>query len=172
MARNFLKRFMPNPEAIKSHKSLRFLSGWLNDPNLFHLNRRSASLAFFVGLFVAFIPLPSQMIIAAAMAILLRCNLPISVVLVWITNPLTMPAMFYAAYKVGTLVLGLHPGHFNFELSINWLMHELEQIWQPLLLGSLICGLISGILGYITVRLTWRFHVISRWQKRKKNNKR
>ncbi len=166
MARHIFKRFMPSPETIQSNKSLRFLGTWLHDPNLFHLNRRSASLAFFVGLFVAFIPLPSQMIIASTLSIVLRCNLPISVALVWITNPITMPAIFYATYKLGTLILGIPASTIHFEPSMDWLMLELAKIWKPLILGSLIAGLISGSLGYIAVRISWRLHVIRRWNNR------
>ncbi|CAH0990000.1 hypothetical protein SIN8267_00077 [Sinobacterium norvegicum] len=167
MARKFFKRYMPDPEKIKSNKSLRFMGTWLHDPNLFHLNRRSASLAFFIGLFVAFLPIPSQMIVAAALAILVRCNLPISVLLVWITNPVTMPAIFYGAYKVGAIILQVPTQDFAFELSLEWLIEEIAKVWQPLLLGSVICGVISGTIGYVVVRATWRFHVITRWKNRK-----
>ena len=44
-------------------------------------------MAFFVGLFVAFMPIPGQTIAAAVLAVLLRCNLPLSVGLVFVTNP-------------------------------------------------------------------------------------
>ena len=98
MARKFLKRFFPTPAAIKSNPALHFLGDLLHDPNLFHLNRHSVSVAFFVGIFVAFaLPIPGQMAIAAVAALYFRCNLPISVALVWITNPLTIPFFFYFA---------------------------------------------------------------------------
>jgi uncharacterized protein len=45
-----------------------------------------------------YMPPIGQMFMAAAAAIVLRVNLPISVALVWITNPLTIPPMFYFAY--------------------------------------------------------------------------
>ena len=57
-------------------QSLRLLGDWIYATNLWHINRYSASMAFFVGLFVAFMPIPGQMILAALMAVLLRCNLP------------------------------------------------------------------------------------------------
>ncbi|WP_159217560.1 DUF2062 domain-containing protein, partial [Klebsiella pneumoniae] len=78
----------------------------LYNPNLWCLNRRSAAGAFAVGLFMAFVPLPSQMIMAAGLAIVLGVNLPLSIALVWITNPITMPVIFYFTYKLGAWLMG------------------------------------------------------------------
>jgi len=162
---------MPDHEKIRSNKQLNKVFGTLlHDPNLLHLNRRSVSMAFFVGLFFAFVPLPTQMVMAAAVAILVRCNLPISVGLVWLTNPITMPPIFYFAYKVGAFILGTPERHFTFQLSWEWLGTELVAIWKPFLLGCTISGLVSGALGYALVRLLWRLHVIKALKERKKKH--
>jgi uncharacterized protein (DUF2062 family) len=76
-------------------------------------------MAFFVGLFLAFIPVPGQMVLAALGAVMLRCNLPISVGLVWITNPLTVPAIFYLAYQVGALIIDVPLKEVEFVLSVQ-----------------------------------------------------
>ena len=68
---------------------------------MWHINRRSVSTAIFIGLFCAFIPLPSQMLLAALIAIWLKVNLPLSVALVWVSTLITMGPMFYFAYKLG-----------------------------------------------------------------------
>jgi uncharacterized protein (DUF2062 family) len=107
------------------------------------------------------------MILAAIGAIVARVNLPISVVLVWITNPLTMPPIFYFAYKVGTWILDRPVQEIHFELSGDWLMQELGHIWQPFLLGCFICGVISAVLGYVFMRGFWRLHVSRSWQHRR-----
>lgn len=65
MPRKFIKRFMPDHDVIKRQKALRVFGNVLYNPNLWCLNRRSAAGAFAVGLFMAFVPLPSQMIMAA-----------------------------------------------------------------------------------------------------------
>ena len=70
MPKRLIKKFFPDPETIKEHKHLKVFGSLLYDPNLWHLNRRSFAGALAVGLFVAFIPLPTQMIIAAALAII------------------------------------------------------------------------------------------------------
>lgn len=171
MARKLIKRFLPDPDWIKNHQSLSMLGDWLQDPNIWHLNRHSVATAAFIGLFVAFIPLPTQMIIAGLLAVLLRANLPISVCLVWVTNPLTIAPIFYVAYKVGTTVMGTPPQEFAFELSWEWISHGLATIWQPFLFGCLICGLFFGLLSSTIVRWAWRRHTISRWRERRQLRK-
>ncbi len=159
---------MPDHDKIRNHKHLNQVFGTLlHDPNLLHLNRRSVSGAMFVGLFFAFVPLPTQMIMAAGTAILLRVNLPISVGLVWLTNPVTMPPIFYFCYKVGTWILGTPLREVAFELSWDWIGSELAAIWQPFLLGCAVVGVSSGALGWVIVRLLWRLHVVRHLKARK-----
>ncbi len=166
MARKFFKRWLPSPETMREHPSVKVFGSLLHDPNLWHLNRRSVTLAFFLGLFIAFVPIPTQMLIAALAAILVRANLPLSVMLVWVTNPVTMPAIFYFAYKIGALVLDLSPEPIHFELSLEWIQGELLELWRPFLLGCLISGLFCGLTGAAAVHVLWRINVIRRWRKR------
>ena len=167
MPKRIIKRFTPDHETIRTHKHLRMFGSLLHDPNLWHMNRRSVSGAFAVGIFWAFIPMPFQMVAAAFIAIVTRVNLPISVALVWISNPITMPPMFYFTYRVGTWILGEPPQNPEFEISLEWMANSLADIWQPLYLGSLLCGVIAAILGYSLMRGFWRWHVISNLRKRR-----
>jgi uncharacterized protein (DUF2062 family) len=171
MPKNLLKSLMPSAARVRNIRSLNVLGEWIYATNLWHINRYSASTAFFIGLFVAFMPIPVQMPVAAVLALLLRCNLPISVCLVWITNPLTMPALFFLAYKVGALVINVPVTPVEFELSYDWLTHQLSSIWQPFLLGCLICGLFFGCVGYFVISMMWRWRVSSRWRRRKRRRK-
>ena len=167
MARNIFKRLLPDPEWVKAHPSLAAFGSLLHDPNLWHLNRRSVSLAFLIGLWVAFIPIPSQMLLSGLLAILLHANLPLSVLLVWVTNPLTMPVIFFLAYKVGAFLMDVRVESFRFELSWDWLMNDLLPLWQPFLLGCLVCGAIAGVFSSFVVNALWRAYVIHRWRKRR-----
>lgn len=167
MPRKTIKRIIPAPESIRANKSLSFLGTLLHDPNLFHINRKSTAGAFAVGLFMAFMPIPSQMIVAAIIAGIVRVNLPLSVALVWISNPITMPPMFYFAYKVGVWVTGAPEHNFAFELSLTWLQQSISTFGPTFLFGCFICGAVCSLLGYIGIRLLWRWSVVNDWQKRK-----
>ncbi|MCB1860630.1 MAG: DUF2062 domain-containing protein [Chromatiaceae bacterium] len=171
MPKQIIKRFAPDHEVIRNHKHLRIFGNLLHDPNLWHMNRRSVSGAFAVGLFWAFIPIPMQMVAAAAIAIIARVNLPISVALVWITNPLTMPPIFYFTYLVGAAVLDTPASTESFKLSFEYLSHSMAAIWQPLFLGSLICALLAAGIGYCVMRGLWRLHIV-RHLKRRRNGTR
>jgi len=67
--------------------------GRMSDPELWHLTRRSVSAAIGVGLFLSMVPLPGQMPLAAVLALRYRFNLPVVIAAVFVTNPLTMPAI-------------------------------------------------------------------------------
>ncbi|MCQ4347883.1 DUF2062 domain-containing protein [Pseudomonas stutzeri] len=166
MPRRIFKRYMPDPERIRGNKSLRFLGHLIHDPNLWHLNRHSVARAMAIGLFWAMIPMPMQMLAAAALAIPLRANLPISVGLVWLTNPITMPPIFYCTYKLGAWLMGLPAVVMPDELSMAWVVEELTVLWKPLYLGSLVCGLAAAALGYFGTMLYWRWWVQRSWLRR------
>ncbi len=168
MPKKALKKLFPNTKSIQEHPSLQFLGSLLHQPNLWHLNRRSVSRAFLVGIFFAFMPMPFQMVAAAIAGVFIHSNLPISIGLVWISNPITIPPIFYFTYKVGASVLNIPTQPFAIELSLEWALEKLGGIWEPLLLGSLICALIFSTLGYVGIRLFWRWNVIHHWKKRNK----
>ncbi len=142
--------------------------GWLlEEPNLFHLNRHSVSTAMFVGLFVCFLPIPGQIPLAAVAAFFLRCNLPITFALVWISNPLTFPVIFFATYKLGAWMLQMPHSKFAFEPTWEWFTSGFLHVWEPLVLGGVTAGLFLGICGYLLTNWAWRWHVRERWRQRK-----
>lgn len=167
MPRRLLLRYLPRPARIKDVRQVRLFGSLLHDPKLVHLNRRSVAGAVAVGLFVAFIPLPVQMLLAALLAIALRVNLVIAVVLVWLSNPLTIPPMFYFGYVVGTWLLGAPVINTAFEPTFAWFWQRLNEIWQPLLLGSLLVGSVVSMAGYGAIHLFWRLHLIRRMRQRR-----
>lgn len=159
--KKFLKRYSPNPEEVKNHKHLGWLSQHLHNASLWNFNRKSIARAFAVGLFCAFIPVPFQMLLAAPGAVIFSANLPLSIALVWITNPLTMPPIFYGCYKLGAWILGVGIEK-DFVMSLEYVWQVFDVIWQPFLLGCLIVSTASSIIGYFGVQLIYRYRVYKR----------
>lgn len=166
MARKLFKRYLPEFHALRHHRRLRLFGNWLHDPNIWHLNRASASSAVAVGLFIAFLPIPFQMLAAGLLAVMLRLNLPLAVAMVWVTNPVTMPPLFYFCFKVGVWIMGSVDQELTFAWSWEWFRKGLVHVWEPFLLGCTVVGLVSAGLGYIGVRALWRWHVIRQWEER------
>jgi uncharacterized protein (DUF2062 family) len=171
MPKKLIKRWMPDHHTIKENKHLQIFGELLHNPNLWHLNRRSVAKAFAVGLFFAFIPVPFQMVLAAGMAILVHANLPLSVALVWITNPITMPAIFYFCYITGTWIIGAKEQDFHFEASWQWVLDSLSTIGPAFLIGCGVLAIFFSIVGYFTIQGFWRYSVAKQWKKRQKNKK-
>lgn len=167
MPKKFINKFLPDHKTIREQKFLKLFGSMFQDPNLWHLNRHSAAGGFGVGLFFAFWPVPFQMWLAAFAAIPLRVNLPLSVATVWLTNPITMPPIFYGAYKVGTIALGTEAGQFEFQLSWDWLVESVNTIGPAFIVGCLICSVVFGGLGYLSMNLLWRRSVLKTWQQRR-----
>ena len=161
LIKKLLHKVIPDFNSLKTHKNLQFLGDKLHHPNLWHFNRRSVSIAFAVGLFGAWIPTPGQMAIAAVGAFYFRGNLPISVVLVWLTNPLTMPPLFYFAYLVGLSILNLPATSFSIASVLS------GEILFPFLTGCFIVGTLSASIGYFGINLFWRCNTLKRWNARK-----
>jgi hypothetical protein len=166
MPKKLIKRFTPDHQSIKENKYLKIFGSLLHNPHLWHLNRHSVAKAFAIGLFFAFMPVPFQMVLAAGTAIFFHGNLPISIALVWLANPLTMPIIFYFCYVVGTWVTAAPKQKFAFEASWQWVVDSLSTIGPAFLLGCLILGVVFAMLGYFGIQALWRYNTIKAWKSR------
>ncbi|MEM7294399.1 MAG: DUF2062 domain-containing protein [Pseudomonadota bacterium] len=160
---------MPDQDTLRESRSLRLLGSIIHDARIWQFNRRTVANAFALGMFAMWVPVPMQMIIVAIFAIPCRANLPLGVALVWITNPVTIPPMFFGAYLFGTWILGSPMVDIEFDLTVEWLLNGLGQIWEPFLLGCLLLGIISSATGYLLIRILWRWHI---WQSLRKRAQR
>lgn len=162
---------MPDIHKLNEYGVLKPFGKLAHNTNLWHLNRRSAAGGFAVGVFMAFLPVPFQMLLAAAAAIFFGVNLPLAVAMVWISNPLTLTPILYASYRLGSFLLSRPPQPFIFELSWAWFQSSISTIVPPLILGSLVLGSLASAITYFLVRRIWRQAVQSAWNERLKLRK-
>ena len=162
-----LKEYLPTREQVRNTRSLRFIEHLIFEPNLWHFNRHSVSWAYLVGFFCCFLPMPFQMVPCAVLCVWIRCNVPLAIAIVWISNPVTITPIFYFAYRLGIWMLGQPDSFTSIELTMEWFSHQLNMIWQPLLLGSLACGLFLGATSFAIVRIYWRWKVTREWNNRR-----
>jgi uncharacterized protein (DUF2062 family) len=131
------------------------------------LNRRNVTRAFALGLFLAFVPLPVHLLLAVILALILRLNIPAAVAGTLLANPLTMVPMYVLAYLLGCQLLGIHERRFAFELSWDWLTTQLLPVWKPFLLGCLVMGTATAVVGYILLGGVWHLSLVLKYHKRK-----
>ena len=151
--RNLFKRYIPHKESIASNSIIRLFDEYLHDPNIWHIHRRSSAGGAAIGVFCAFIPIPIQTLSAAALAILFRMNLPIAILFSFLANPITVPFIFFYSYKLGSILFGLEENQITNIIPenttiIEWFNTIFLNIWEPLLIGCLILGLISSSITY------------------------
>ncbi len=166
MSRRWLQRYIPSQERLQRTRSLRFMHHMLGDPALWILSRRSVGNACMVGCFSAMLPIPFQMVLAAFGAYCFRGNLPLSVSLVWMTNPLTMPVVFYFNYRVGAWVMDYPARQVPDHISTAWIAGQMAHIVVPLFIGSLLVGLVLALSSNLLVRLIWRWQIARSWRRR------
>lgn len=173
--RKVLRTFLPSRHDVLSNRWLKPLAGWLDQPNLWDINRRSVAGGVAAGLLCGLIPGPVQMLGGALLSILFRVNLPVALFATLYTNPLTIVPLYVLAYEYGALVTGQHPGLLAEQLALpeihwhNWF--EVVPAWlttlgKPFLVGLPLLAVTLAVTGYVAVRLVWRWRVIHAWQRR------
>jgi len=167
----FLRRYLPDSSALHQYRGLRPFARWLGHPSLWHLNRRSTSTGFAIGLSMNFLPIPFPMIPALAITVGLRANVPATILGAWMRNPFTISLFALLSYQVGAWILGTPARALAFEMSWEWITGALAQIWAPFLLGCVVAGSASALLSYAVIRLLWRWQVVRAWRRRQANRR-
>jgi uncharacterized protein len=166
MPRKYLRYVLPGAERIRKIRGVTWLASWLGDPYLWHINRRAVALGVAVGLFVAFLPVPMQTPLAMLGALILRANLPISVVFVWVSNPVTYLPLFGMAYLFGAYLTGADASAIS-DFSLQNMGKDFGVLW----LGCLTLGCVAALAGWSVVRGYWYWHVHSSWHLRRRSRK-
>ena len=123
-------------------------------------NRKSISKGVFVGLFWGFIPMPMQMLAVISSTPLVRFNVPIAISMVWLSNPITMPFMYYMEYLTGNFILG-YEGITDVELTLDWFRNNWDSIVVPLYVGALFYSIIVSYTIYIIINRLWIYSIES-----------
>ena len=174
---NWFKRHIPTRESIQHNRLLRPFARQLSQPALWHMTHRSVPRAVALGLGIGVIIPFFHTVIAAILAIPLRANVAIAAAFTLVVNPLTIPPMYYAAYRIGSWELHhdatlLNPAaaeRFSGELSR--LLFWMHQASAPIAAGILTIAVGAAIVGYFGSSLVWRFWTRSRWRQRRNSQK-
>jgi uncharacterized protein (DUF2062 family) len=174
--RGWLRHHIPSRGTIDSYRLLRPFAKQLSQPNLWHLNHRSVPRGVALGLGVGVIIPFMHTFVAAILAIPLRANVALAAAFTLVVNPLTIPPMYWAAYRIGrwelrhdALVDPESARQASSELSriLFWIHHASG----PIALGILTISATAALTGYVVSALFWRLWVRSKWRARRERKK-
>ena len=181
MPRKLFRKYLPSAESVRGNRWVAMFGTLLHHPNLWHLNRDSVAGAVAIGLFSGLVPGPLQMLTALILAIPLRRNLPVALLMTLYTNPFTIVPLYLLAYAYGSLLLGLNhaqPKIQHFEMDWGHIVDSMLRLldWtlalgKPLVVGLVALGLTLAFVGYWAVQLGWRCYVVLAWRRRKKSRR-
>lgn len=156
-------------KTISASEKLRNFTQKYNIPTDYLLpNRKMVSKGVLIGLFIAFIPMPMQMLAVVSVIPFARFNVPIALSMCWLSNPFTMPAMYYMEYLTGSFLLSMEVSPV--ELTLGWFSDNIGKIFIPLYVGTAFYSVFGSILGYYLVNLLWR-NSVKKDQEIRKNGK-
>jgi hypothetical protein len=132
----------------------------------------NVAIGFATGVFVGFLPIiPTQTIVAIAVAWLLRGSKIAAALGTWIANPLYIIPFYLMLYYVGSLVILWEPPPFNPDfLTFRAILKQGWGLFLTMLAGGVTLSIPFSILSYFLARLA-----ISSYRARKqawKNNQR
>jgi len=152
MLRRILKKTSEN-EKLRS-----FIKKYKVPQEYLSTNRKMVSKAVFLGLFIAFIPMPMQMVAVISFVPFFRFNVPIGLAMCWFTNPFTMPPLYYAEYLTGSFFLGTEVAPV--EMTMDWFTQNIDNIFIPLYTGTAFFSVVGSTLAYLLVNFFWKRSVL------------
>ena len=166
--RKRLARRLPTRETIENNRLLRPFARHLDRHDLWHLNHRSmprgVALGLGIGILVPFL----HIVLVAIIAIPARANILLAAAVTMAINPLTMPPLYYTAYRIGSWQLhdpslaGMPAAGAS---DVGDIFVWLDHAWEPIALGLAIMALIAASLGYAVAAIGWRL-----WTRAKARN--
>ncbi len=117
-------------------------------------NRKSISRGILIGLFWGFIPMPMQMLAVLAVTPFIKFNVPVAISMVWLSNPITMPFMYYMEYQTGNFLMG-NESLDNIELTLDWFSNHWDKIIIPLYVGTIPYSMGVSTIIYFIINKLW-----------------
>lgn len=165
---------IPTRETVHQNRLLRPFAPHLTHSSLWRFTRRSVPRGVALGLFVGFIIPVLHTVIAAILAIPTRANIAVAAVATLVVNPLTIPLMYYAAYRVGSWELHQDSALVNpaaaerFSSELGRILFWIHHASGPIAVGILTLAVAAATIGYFATSLVWRGIARNRFRRRRR----
>lgn len=155
---------------VERYRLLRPVRHHFKRPSLWTLTRHTVSRGVAVGFFFAILTPVAQFVFALIASLALRAHPLVAVASTLITNPFTLPFIYYYAYRIGATLTGRAVSGADVRVSeeaatralevTGWvptLMNWFQSVGWPLIVGVLSLALTLALAGYLVVQATWIF---------------
>jgi uncharacterized protein len=165
-----LKRLLLNWTRLRRGQLLRPLRHRLRDKRLWSFEHHSVAKGAALGVFFAILFPFAHVLLASVAAIALRANVVVAALTTFISNPLTLPILYYAAYRVGTFITEAAEGTpvealasaeqaaeaaLNLHTWLPFLVDWLSSVGAPTAIGIVTLSCASAMIVYALVIGVW-----------------
>ena len=176
MPKKFLQSWLPSPQKMAQMRLIQMMGKYALNPKIWYINRHAVSKAVLIGTFWGLLPIPFHSLFIIVFVIVFNANLPIGLILSWLSNPLTMIPIIWSGFWIGSHIYQVHMINKKMLLGV---LHQIEHwvtsfghahvdlsLAKILLTGLVVESAVAAIVAYIITLLFWRLHVIHRWKTR------
>lgn len=155
---------------VERYRVLRPFQHHFKRQSLWKLTRHTVSRGVAVGFFFAILTPVAQFVFALIAALVVRAHPVVALTSTLITNPFTLPFIYYYAYRIGSTLTGQNASGADVRVSEEAAMHALEvtgwiptlmswfqSVGWPLIVGVLTLALALAAAGYLIVQALWIF---------------
>lgn len=179
------KRLLPTPESVRQNRWLRWMGPVIHHPRLWHFSRKGISAGLAIGIFFGLLIPIAQIPFSAALAVILRANLPVAMASTLVTNPVTFGPVYYGAYHLGNWVLGESADKAPAEVppmqvpqtaadgstqgfldAVRAVFEYATTVGKPLVVGLAILAVLCGLMVY------WISSAVLAWRVRRQRQRR
>lgn len=150
-------RFLKHPRRLKTNSLLRWFSRHFLNKRVWKPNQHTFAGGMAVGCFVTLQLIPGQMPLAVILAAAFRVNIPIALVVCWLSNPATFVPIGMLEKEIGEWLLS-----FVGDPSVTWLASlDNQSIARGLAYarfmytGGLVTGAILAPVSYVVTYALW-----------------
>ena len=167
-------RNLPTRESMEESRLLRPVAHRVLAPQLWRFTRRSVPRGVALGMVTGILCPVAQIPFSAMLALPFRANIPSAALTTFITNPVTTPPLWVAAYYIGKWTLHLDralPGDPMQDAAVNaaqsgWMQWLMSDAAPATALGLLIVTAVLSLAGYGLSMLGWRLWIARKWRSR------
>lgn len=168
------RRNMPTRESFERISWLRPVAHRVLLPQLWRFHRRSVPRGVALGVLVGVIVPFGQIVFAALLALPARANVPVAALTTFITNPITTPPIWIAAYWVGSWMMKVDAmtdaspleTHVQTRLQ-TWLQWILVDAGPATAVGLVVIAVVGAAVGYLMASFGWRWWTAHKWRHRR-----